>query len=185
MNTANTDEVAVPVTEAAVQQRKKQHDYCVGIRKAYAGLLSGLSSNNILAFILCGSPFYYILGFSIYSNSGHSSASSLFGASPWIFMGILLSAWLLSALSMWKTMPNLLTASIFIYTTIGHWCIVSGFIIMIYGSSQLPASYTGYLLAALVPSVIFLLFSGDLLRAVRKRMYDATAATAATATTLV
>jgi hypothetical protein len=39
-------------------------------------------------------------------------------------------------------------------------------------SSQMALAYTGYLLAATMPSTALLLFCGDVLRALRKRMYE-------------
>ena len=40
-----------------------------------------------------------------------------------------------------------------------------------YGWSQLPYYYTSYLLSGLLPSILLLLISGDILRGVRKRFY--------------
>jgi hypothetical protein len=40
-----------------------------------------------------------------------------------------------------------------------------------YGWSQLPYIYTSYLLSGLLPSILLLLISGDILRGVRKRFY--------------
>jgi len=41
-----------------------------------------------------------------------------------------------------------------------------------YGWSQLPYIYTSYLLSGLLPSILLLLISGDILRGVRKRFYE-------------
>jgi hypothetical protein len=43
---------------------------------------------------------------------------------------------------------------------------------MTYVSSQVPLEYTAYLLKALLPSILLLLFCGDVLRAVRLRLYE-------------
>jgi len=116
----STPEVAIPIQpapQATPQATPNQtRDYCSGLRKAYNGILSGLSSNNVLASIVGGAPFYYLLVVSIYG----STARSLFGTATWIFMSVLLLAWILAAVAAWKTMPNLLSISVFIYTSMGH-----------------------------------------------------------------
>ena len=173
---SNPETTAIPI-QPLQQMQQVQHkspsDYCSGLRKAYNGILSGLSSNNILASIISGGPFYYLLGVSIYG----SAARSLFGTAAWIFMSILFLAWILAALAAWKTMPNLLSISVFIYTSMGHWCLVSSLIVIFYMSSQMALAYTGYILAATMPSTALLLFCGDVLRALRRRMYERIAST--------
>ena len=170
-----TPEVAIPIQpqqpipQAAPNQTK---DYCSGLRKAYNGILSGLSSNNVLAILVGGAPFYYLLAVSVYG----STARSLFGTATWIFMSVLFLAWILAAVAAWKTMPNLLSISVFIYTSMGHWCLVSSIIVIFYLSSQMALTYTGYILGATMPSTALLLFCGDVLRALRKRMYERIAA---------
>ena len=165
---SNPETTAIPIQPLQQVQHKSPSDYCSGLRKAYNGILSGLSSNNILASIISGGPFYYLLGVSIYG----SAARSLFGTAAWIFMSVLFLAWILAALAAVKTMPNLLTISVFIYTSMGHWCLVSSLIVIFYMSSQMALAYTGYILAATMPSTALLLFCGDVLRALRKRMYE-------------
>ena len=158
-------------------QTQQARDYCGGCRKAYNGVLSGLSSNDILATLVAGGPFYYLLAVSIYG----STARSLFGTATWIFMSVLLLAWIIAAIAAFKTMPNLLSISVFTYTSMGHWCLVSSLIVIFYLSSQLQLSYTGYILGATMPSTALLLFCGDVLRALRKRMYERIAAAPAPA----
>ena len=109
MSTPDTS-VAVPIQPASNQTK----DYCSGLRKAYNGILSGLSSNNVLAILVAGAPFYYLLAVSIYG----SAARSLFGTAAWIFMSVLFLAWILAAVAAWKTMPNLLSISVFIYRSV-------------------------------------------------------------------
>ncbi len=159
---------------APLQTHLQPRDYCSGCRKAYNGILSGLSSNNVLAILVGGVPFYYLLGISIYG----SAVTSLFKTASWLFMTAVLIAWLLAALAAWKTMPNLLSISVFVYTSMGHWCLVSFLIIVFYGSSQMALAYTGYLLLATLPSTVFLLFCGDVFRALRSRMYERISAVA-------
>lgn len=87
-------------------------------------------------------------------------------------MAVLLLAWLIAIISVWKTMPNLLTISVFIYTTMGHWCLVSAIILICYLSTVLPISFTGYLIASVLPSTIFLICCADVMRSMRRRMYE-------------
>jgi len=161
-----------PLTQSP--QLQQVRDYFSGCRKAYNGVLSGLSSNNVLAILMGGGPFYYLLALSIYG----SAERSLFGTATWIFMSVLFLAWILAAIAAFKTMPNLLSISVFTYTSMGHWCLVSSLIVIFYLSSQMQLSYTGYILGATLPSTALLLFCGDVLRAVRKRMYDRIASVA-------
>jgi hypothetical protein len=171
-----TPEVAIPIQPLQQPAAPNQtRDYCSGLRKAYNGILSGLSSNNVLAIVVGGAPFYYLLIVSIYG----STARSLFGTATWIFMSVLLLAWILAAVAAWKIMPNLLSISVFIYTSMGHWCLVSSLIVIFYLSSQMALTYTGYILGATMPSTALLLFCGDVLRALRKRIYERIAAASA------
>jgi hypothetical protein len=168
----NPIQTEIPVAQPLQIQPRPQRDYFSGLRKAYNGILSGLSSNNVLALLICGAPFYYGLGFSIYGTAMRSYAATALGGAAWAFMTILLIAWILAAIAVRKTMPNLLSVSVFIYTTMGHWCLVSGFIVAVYVSSMVPFTYTSYLLSAFLPSILFLIFCGDVLRALRRRMYE-------------
>jgi len=166
----NPIQTELPV--APLPQPRPHRDYFSGLRKAYNGVLSGLSSNNVLALLVCGAPFYYGLGFSIYGSAMRTYAATALGGAAWAFMTILLIAWIIAAIAVRKTMPNLLSISVFIYTTMGHWCLVSGIIVAVYVSSMVPFIYTSYLLSAFLPSILFLIFCGDVLRALRRRMYD-------------
>ena len=170
----STPDALVIIPIQPLQAPQATRDYCSGLRKAYNGILSGLSSNNVLAILVAGAPFYYLLAVSVYG----STARSLFGAATWIFMSVLFLAWILAAVAAWKTMPNLLSISVFIYTSMGHWCLVSSLIVIFYLSSQMQLSYTGYILGATMPSTALLLFCGDVLRALRRRMYERIAGSA-------
>ena len=154
-----------------MNQRSK--DLFKGLRSAYNLFIQFLSHNNIVSVILSGSPAYYIIFFVIYQNSIYPNNPAIYYLSQYAYtiMGILLVFWLLASISIWRVLPNLLTISIFIYTCIGHWCLISGFIMVFYGWSQLPYYYTSYLLSGLLPSILLLLISGDIMRGVKKRFY--------------
>lgn len=169
----------------AITGSRNPIDRCSGLRKSYAAILKGCASNNLVAALLSGLPFYYSLSVGIYQSVGaHSYLTAIFGSSVWIFMSILLIAWLLAGFAIWKTLPNLLSVSVFVYTAMGHWCLISGLIVMFYVSSQVPLNVTGYLLTAMLPSIALLLLSGDILRGVRGRLYGEVERAAAAAAAL-
>ena len=152
---------------------QRSQDLFKGLRTAYNTLIQFLASNGSVAIALCGSPAYYMITFAMYQSINHASnpATYAFSSSSYTLFGILFLFWILALISVWKLLPNLLTVSIFVFTCIGHWCLVSGAIMVFYGWSQLPYIYTSYLLSGLLPSILLLLISGDILRGVRKRFY--------------
>jgi len=157
-------------------------DYCSGIRKAYDAVVKALASNNIVAALVTGLPFYYL-----FSVGGAQARNTVgyYTSAVWVFSAVLVAAWLLGVVAMWRTMPNLLTVTIMTYRAFGYWCLVSTFLVLSYISSYLPVGWMGFILAAIMPSILFLLVCGDVLRAVRTRLYatlaSATAAAAGTA----
>jgi len=78
---------------------------------------------------------------------------------------------LIGLFSIWKTMPNLLTVSIFVYKCLGHWALVTFTIVIFYFSQYFVSSVTGNLSLGLLPSVGLLLFAADILRTQRTKMY--------------
>jgi hypothetical protein len=146
-------------------------DYFRGFRKAYASIIKAFAANNIVALFVTGVPIYYILSLGIYQTA--RSVISYYTSAVWVFLSILIVAWVIAAIAIWKTMPNLLTVGIFIYKAFGYWCLVSAFIVAIYISPYVPGTVLSYALWCLTPSIAFLLICGDILRAVRTRLYDA------------
>jgi hypothetical protein len=143
-------------------------DYCINLRKTYTGILSVLSKTNVVAAIVSLIPIVYMVGLGIYQ------ANAILGyntSTIWAFFSTLLVGWLLGIVALWKTMPNLLSITIFLYKAIGYWCLVSTFIVLFYMTGYLPLQVIGYLLAAIIPSVFFLLAGADVLRLVRTRLY--------------
>ena len=148
-------------------------DYCSGIRKTYGSIVKALAINNIVASIITFIPVVYMIILGIYQAreiSVYNTTSSI-----WIFFTTLFIAWLIGLIAMWKTMPNLLTFTIFVYKAFGYWCLITTFITIFitifYASGYIPTHIIGYLLIAIIPSIFFLLMSADILRAVRSRMY--------------
>jgi len=150
-------------------------DACVSLRKTYNALLKVITTWNWLACIVAGTPVIYLISFMIYYSVSPSAISSLLSTSGYSVFGVLLVAWIIGALSIWRNLPNLLTLTIFIYTCLGHWSLVSFIILIFYGFRNLPGSYILYLCTALLPSIFLLLFSGDLMRKKRAIMFEALA----------
>ena len=142
-------------------------DACVSLRKTYTAVLGALVAYSWMAGVIAGLPVLYFIGFLIYNSVNPSYIASLLSTSGYSVFGVLLFAWLVAALSIWRMMPNLLTFTIFIYTCLGHWSLVSFVILIFYGFHNLPWSYMAYLCTILLPSILLLLFSGDLMRAKR------------------
>lgn len=143
-----------------------------GLRTTYNSVLTAVASNSIVAMVVSGAPFYYMLGYGIY-YSRVSGGQPLLLSANWGFMSILILSWLVACISIWKIMPNLLTFSIFIYTSIGHWCLISLFVFLCYLTYYAAVASTASLLSALIPPILLLLLSGDILRSVRTRLYAA------------
>jgi hypothetical protein len=164
-------------------------DYCSGVRKAYYAITKALASNNIVAALFTGIPYYYLFGVGTYQTR---MTIGYYSSVIWVFSAILIIAWLIGLFAMWKTMPNLLTFTIFIYKAFGYWCLVSFFIVVCYLTAYIPSGWLGFVVAAILPSILFLLVCADVLREVRTRLYKvletppaAAAAAAATAVPVV
>jgi hypothetical protein len=157
-------------------------DACVSLRKTYNAILKVLTTWTWLACLVAGAPVLYLISFMIYNSVRPSFIASLLSTSGYSVFGVLLVAWIIGAISIWKNLPNLLTVTIFIYTCLGHWSLVSFIILIFYGFSNLPGSYILYLCTALLPSILLLLFSGDLMRKKRTMMFEALATVPMTTT---
>lgn len=148
-------------------------DACVSLRKTYNAILGALTAWSWMAGIVAGTPVLYFIGFLIYNSVHPSYIASMLSTSGYSVFGVLLFAWLIAAVSIWRMMPNLLTFTIFIYNCLGHWSLVSFIILIFYGFHNLPSSYILYLCTILLPSILLLLFSSDLMRAKRSAMFKA------------
>ena len=151
------------------------YDTCISLRKTYTAVLKFLTSNNMVIAATTALPTIYVLGYMINNITSYTTigyTSYLTGSGFSIFT-ILFIAWANAMFSIWKTMPNLLTVSIFIYKCIGHWALVSFLIILFYSSQYVASRITSYLASGFLPSVILLLFAADIMRTKRTKMYEA------------
>lgn len=144
-------------------------DYCRSCRKTYGAVLELVASNSISTAILGGLPLYY-LGSMVIAYKSTAVASVLAGGS-YSFLGVLVFAWLWSFLCLARRLANGITISIFLLKALGYWSFVSFAILLFYGISRLPLEFTTYLFAMLMPEVVLLLFSADVLRAARSRLF--------------
>jgi hypothetical protein len=144
-------------------------DYCRSCRKTYAAVLELGASNNIGVVFIAGLPLYYLVAMAA-SYKSTSVAATLAGGS-YTFIGVLSFAWLWCMICLFRRLANGITVSIFLLKAMGYWSFVSFAILLFYGISRLPLEYTTYLFVMLMPEVVLLLFSADMLRAARTRMF--------------
>jgi hypothetical protein len=144
-------------------------DCCRGPRKTYAAFLELVAGNRWSTGVLSGLPLYYIVSMmAVYANS---YASSVLAGGSYSFMGALIAAWLLAMLCLWRVWPNGLTGSLFILKALGYWSLVSFLILLFYGIRLFPLEVTTYLSAMLLPEIVLLLLTADIVRTARTRLY--------------
>lgn len=150
------------------------YDKCKGLRKTYSAVLNYLTSNRVVLLFMAGLPQIYILTFMIVNSTMPSAfvySNNISGTGFSIF-AILFVMWILALYSIIKTMPNLLSLSIFIYKCLAHWSLVSNIIVLVYMSQYIGARITGYLTIGFLPPTLLLLFTADILRTQRAKMYQ-------------
>ena len=146
-------------------------DFCKGLRKTYTACIQCLSRNPWIAFGCIGLPVYYLSGFIIAQHTRNINVANIFASPSYIILAILLISWLVAGITLWKSLPNLLTVCKFVFSCLAHWSLVSFCILIFYGISVLPAVYMQYLAAVLLPAVILLIVSSDVMRTVRTNMF--------------
>jgi hypothetical protein len=161
-------------------QRK---DLCKGVRTTYVACLNFLAANGWAAAVLSGLPTYTLIVamINIHSSSPQYFVADIIGRGLYVLFTIITLTWLIGLLSLWRMLPNLLTLTIFSYTALAHWSIVSFLILMVYGWGVLPLQVFAYLTAILIPGTIVLLLCGDLLRIRRQLMFKAIEASVSSA----
>jgi hypothetical protein len=152
-------------------QSKIPRDYCKGLRKTYTAVIRFLSTNTPLALLLSGLPATYLILFSAvyYSRNPYAPLS---GAAT-SYCVCLTLIWLLATVAVWKTAPNALTVAIYLNRAIGNWAAISFLLLISYGFSVIPVSYTSILFVTLAPLVLTLHLTADIQRTVRERLYAA------------
>ena len=146
-----------------------RNDYCLSCRKTYSALLELGASNNVSVAVVGGLPLYYLGAMAIAYKS--TAVASVLAGGYYSFIGVLSFAWLWCMICLFRRLANGITLSIFLLKALGYWSFVSFAILLFYGVSRLPLEYTTYLFVLLMPEVVLLLFSADMLRAARTRMF--------------
>jgi hypothetical protein len=152
-----------------------RYDYCKGCRKTYNAALELLASNNWIVGAMTGMPLYYLAAMMIVYHKSYFVAYLSGGA--YSFLSILIAAWINASICLWRIWPNGLTLSIFVMKAFGYWSFVSFFILLFYGVSRLPVEIATYLIVLIMPEILLLLFTADVLRAARTRHFKALEAT--------
>jgi hypothetical protein len=146
-----------------------QRDMCRGLRKGYTAFLEIVSSNSLSAGALAGMPLYYLAGMMIaYHNT---SVATLLSGGSYSFLGALIVSWIIAIVCLWRVWPNGLTLSLFILKALGYWSLVSFLVLLFYGIQHLPLTVTTYLVVMLLPEILILLLTADILRAARSQRY--------------
>ncbi len=89
----------------------------------------------------------------------------------YLLLGLICASWILAILCMWRLYPNLLSVSVFVYNSLAHWSLVSILMVLFNGWSFLSIQLFGRVLAALMPLIVSLYICGDVLVAVRQRLF--------------
>jgi hypothetical protein len=173
-----------------VRMLAQRRDFCKGLRATYGATLQFLAANGWLIGVVSGLPSYTLIVamINIHSSSPQYFVADIIGRGLYVLFTLITLVWFLGLLSVWRVLPNLLTVTIFSYTSLAHWSIISFLILMVYGWGVLPVGVFAYLTAILIPGTLVLLFCGDLLRVRRRKMFqalEANATTVATATPAV
>lgn len=126
-------------------------------------------------------PLYYLSAMMIVYHKSY--VAGLLSGGSYSFLGALIVAMANAGLCLWRVWPNGLTLSIFVLKALGYWSFVSFLILLFYGMSRLPLEITTYLTVMIMPEILILLFTADVLRAARSRHFKALETHAAAATT--
>ena len=147
-------------------------DCCKGPRAAYNAILTLIASNSVVAIIVAGIPVYLLVSLSIVYATQGNPAFAVFSSATYTIMTVLVLAWVLFAVATYRIYPNLMFISIFLYTCLGHWSLVSLFVMFVYGARYVSLQAMWYLLSNFFPLIFTLLICGDMMRRVRQRLFD-------------
>lgn len=147
-------------------------DCCKGPRAAYNAILTLIASNSVVAIIVAGIPVYLLVSLSIVYATQGNPGYILFSSATYTVMTILTLSWVLFGVATYKVFPNAMSISIFLYTCLGHWSLVSLFVMCVYGARYIPLGVLWYLLSNFFPLIFTLLICGDMMRRVRQRLFD-------------
>jgi hypothetical protein len=150
-------------------------DGCVFVRNAYNGFLDVCATNKFVTAFLFGSPVYWTIGTIIYYsptwNKDPSQYKNQISSPVYTVLAIISATWLLAIFAVLRFWPNLLSISVFVYETFGHWCLVT-LAILGYISGTVPIALTQQYFAFIGMPVLLLLLSAEILRTHRSKMFS-------------
>jgi hypothetical protein len=147
-------------------------DCCKGLRAAYNAVLTLIASNSVVAIIVAGLPVYLLVSLSIVYSTQGNPGYILFASATYTIMTVLILSWVLFGIATYKVYPNAMSISIFLYTCLGHWSLVSIVVMFVYGVRYVPLGVMWYLLSNFFPLIGALLICGDVMRRVRQRLFE-------------
>ena len=147
-------------------------DCCKGPRAAYNAVLTLIASNNVVAIIVAGVPVYLLVGLSIVYSTQGNPGYILFASATYTIMTVLVLSWVLFGIATYKVYPNAMSVSIFLYTCLGHWSLVSIIVMFVYGVRYVPLGVLWYLLSNIFPLIFTLLICSDIMRCLRHRLFE-------------
>jgi hypothetical protein len=156
------------------QGAKVGMDCCWGVRKTYTAIVRGLGTTKVITGLAAGLPMIVaaiLLAAAVSPSSvvGYEVGFAVVAASikPVIgtIAGVTFAAGLLAILAVWQGLQNLLALCAWVYTVIGHFSLVSVFIVLFTGFSVWTAAVVGTLLAYTALPVLAWLFSSSIMSA--------------------
>jgi hypothetical protein len=151
-------------------------DGCVFVRDAYNGFLNLCGSNRWVSTFMFGGPVYWFMGCIIYYSKiwGDGNYRNTVASPAYTILAILMFSWCLAIFSVFRFWPNLLSISIFIHESFGHWCLVS--LMMLWYISNQSISITAELMkmyfALIALPILLLLIGAEILRTHRSKMFS-------------
>jgi hypothetical protein len=148
-------------------------DYCKGCRNTYYAILSALTANKIVSSISISSPLVCLIILIIHNNLVFSSLimQQFEGAIYSIFTATII-AYIVALISIWKTMPNLISISKMIYSALGYWSLVSSLVLFVSAWKYIPSSYLHFISISILTPIVFWLFTVDLIYIWKKNTLD-------------
>lgn len=147
-------------------------DCCKGPRAAYNAVLTLIASNSVVAIIVAGVPVYLLVSLSILYSTQGNPAFALFSSATYTIMTVLILSWILFAVAVRRVYPNAMSISIFLYTCLGHWSLVSIVVMFAYGVRYVSLGVMWYLMSNFFPLIFSLLICSDMMRRARQRIFE-------------
>lgn len=134
----------------------------------YNKCITVLSSNNILSFIILGTPIYFLSIFiAVYSSQ---QVPIILLHPTYIILGLLAASWLNVLLGICLKTPLSITLSKYAYRCAKYGSLLTVIIIIIAGLEKLSTEYLTYIMIGLVPLIIILIPCNYIMTEIVERM---------------